>query len=60
MNAKKTVFWNIHFRDDSRSNASLGLITPFMPRPLTASKRLRLASMKFPFAFILASTIIAV
>jgi len=28
----KTVFWNIQFRDDSRSNASLGLNTPFIPR----------------------------
>jgi len=56
---KNTVFWNIHFRGDSRSNTSLGLVTPFIPRPLLECNRSRLASMKFPFAFILASTIVA-
>jgi len=55
---KKTVFWNIQFGGDSRSNASLGLNRPFIPRLLTECNRSSLASLKF--SFILASTIVSV
>ena len=49
----------MYSRGDSWSNASFGFITRFIPRPLTECNRSRLASLKFPFALILASTALA-
>ena len=43
----------------SRSNASLGLITRFIPRLRTECNRSRLASLKSTFALVLAGPVVA-
>ena len=52
---KQLLVWT---RGDSGSNASLVLVTRFIPMPPTECNHSRLASLKFPFALIVVGTIV--